>query len=179
VIPQDLVVDAEGLRVASPALSILDLIPSLGGMVIDEGLRRRAVRLPDLQHALALTPGRAHNRLRSTLLHDSRDEPWSEAERSTHRLLRAAKLDGWRTNHRVVANGMQFVVDIVFLRQRVIIEIDGWKFHRGRDAFTQDRWRFARLAAAGWTVLPFAATAVEDDPDHFLEVVRTALSRAR
>lgn len=177
--PLDLVVDRAGLRIACPALSILDLIPSLGGMAIDEGLRRKAVELSQLWGALRLTPGRVHNRLRRELLHDSRDEPWSEAERAAHRLLRSAGLTGWRTNFPIRVNGVTFVVDIAFPAQRIVVEIDSWKYHGTRAAFSKDRWRYARLAADGWAVLPIPAAAVTGDPEDIVEVVQAALARPR
>ena len=153
---------------------MLDLIPVLGGRVIDEGLRRGAVTLQGLWDAFELTRRRRENALRRELLHDSRDEPWSEAERTAHRLLRAAGIVGWRTNYRITIGDAVFFVDIAFPALRLVIEIDGWEFHGTRAAFTRDRWRYARLGAATWTVLPFAAEAL-DDPDEFIAVVRTAM----
>lgn len=176
-IPLDLVVDRAGTRFAGPALSILDLIPTLGGAVIDEGLRRGAVTLSQLWQAVRLTRERPGNALRRDLLHDSRDKPWSEAERAAHRLLRSAGLTGWRTNFPITINGVTFVVDIAFPVHRIVVEIDGWQYHSSRNAFHSDRWRYARLAAAGWTVLPIPAGDVTTEPDAFVEVVRAALTR--
>ncbi|MFT3834069.1 MAG: DUF559 domain-containing protein [Micropruina sp.] len=170
----DLIVERDELRIACPELSVLDLIPVLGGRVIDEGLRRGAVTLQGLWDAFELTRRRRGNALRRELLHDSRDEPWSEAERTAHRLLRAAGIVGWRTNYRITIGDAVFFVDIAFPALRLVIEIDGWEFHGTRAAFTRDRWRYARLGAATWTVLPFAAEAL-DDPDEFIAVVRTAM----
>ena len=174
-IPPELVAVRDGVRIAAPAVSVLDLIPALGGAVIDEALRRGAVTLGELTAALKALGRRPGNALRTELLRDSRDEPWSEAERAAHRLLRAEGLTGWRTNRSVRALGADYVVDIVFRTQRVVIEIDGWQFHGDREAFRRDRWRYARLAAGGWTVLPFAAAAVQEEPAAFIEVVRAAL----
>lgn len=55
------------------------------------------------------------------------------------------------------------------------VEIDGWEHHGTRSAFVKDRWRYARLAAAHWIVLPFAAQVLTDEPDTFIELVRTAV----
>ncbi|MFT3969713.1 MAG: DUF559 domain-containing protein [Micropruina sp.] len=176
-VPLELVVDQGGMRIASPALSVLDLIPVLGGDVIDQGLRRGAVKLPQLWRAFRLTPGRVHNQIRRQLLHDSRDEPWSEAERGTHGLLRSAGLTGWHTNFPITIHGVTYLVDIAFPAQRVVIEIDGWEFHRTRAAFTKDRWRYARLGVANWTVLPIPAVSVIDHPDDVIELIREALGR--
>lgn len=178
-VPAELITHRDGIGIAKPAMSVLDLIPMLGGRVIDEALRRRAVRLPQLWEALALCPGRRGNALRRDLLHDSRDSPWSEAERDAHRLLRAAGLTGFRTNHRVEAMGQTYWVDIAFPELRVIVEIDGWQYHGGRVPFVKDRWRYSRLSAAGWMVLPMAAEALTTDPAAFVEVVRAALGWGR
>jgi len=177
VIPPDLVVDRGGLRMTCPALSILDLIPVLGGTAIDEGLRRGAVSMAELHATLRQLPNRASNGLRRRLLDDSRDEPWSEAERSAHRLLRAAGIAGWRTNFRITIDGVGYWVDIAFPDEGVVVEIDGWSFHNSRRSFEQDRWRYGRLAAAGWRVLPFPASAVDDHPEEFVELIRVAIGR--
>lgn len=175
-IAADLIHDADGLRIAYPALSVLDLMLELGGEVIDEALRRRSVDLALLWDAVRQTPQRPGNAARRALLRDSRDEPWSEAERNVHRLLRAARMAGWVTNHRIVIDGVNHYADIAFPRQRVLVEIDGWEFHRSRESFVGDRWRYARFAAHNWTVLPFAAEAITNDPDEFVRLVRMALS---
>ena len=55
-----------------------------------------------LHRAMELTAARAGNQTRRQLLLDSRDEPWSEAERLFHRLLREAGITGWKANQPVV-----------------------------------------------------------------------------
>jgi hypothetical protein len=96
-IPSELVLCKSGLLYTSPALTALDLCETLGGDAIDHVLRTRAATLEQLHRALELTPARAGNRLKRQLLLDSRSEPWSVAERSLHRLLRAAGITGWRS----------------------------------------------------------------------------------
>lgn len=178
-VPADLIVYRQDIRLACPALSVLDLIDVLGGAAVDEALRRRATTLRELWAAYAMCPQRPGNGLRKAILHDSRDEPWSPRERTAHQLLRVAGLTGWRTNHPVLVNGVRFIVDLVFVRERIVIEIDGWTYHGSRHAFVEDRWRYARLAAADWTVLPFAGSSIEDDPEEFVAVVRQSLARRR
>ena len=177
-VPPELFVVRAGVRIAKPALSVLDLIPQRGPDVVDEALRRKVTTITELWQAFGTTPQRPGNGLRRAILQDSRDEPWSPAERKVHQLLRAAGITGWRTNVRVMVNGVGFVVDLLFARERVVIEVDGWTYHGSRHAFVADRWRYARLGAAGWTVLPFAASAIDDDADEFVALVRQALRRS-
>ena len=46
-------------------------------------------------------------------------------------------------------------VDFFWPRRRLVVEVDGWAFHRGRRAFERDRERDAVLASAGLHVLRF------------------------
>lgn len=79
-----------------------------------------------------------------------------------------------------MVKGVGYVVDLVFPQQRIAIEIDGWTYHGSRESFINDRWRYAKLGAAGWCVLPIAASELDDAPDEFVAVVRDALRmRAR
>lgn len=173
-IPPELVVERGAVRLASPALSTLDLIPELGGAVIDEALWRRVVSLDGLWQALAAVPKRPGNRLRRELLVDSRDEPWSEAERLVHRALRSASIEGWRTNYRIRLASRVVFADIAFPRQRLVIEIDGWEHHGNHRAFVEDRWRMAELLAHGWRVMPFAGSVTADLP-RMIALVHEAL----
>jgi hypothetical protein len=77
LIPPELLTRREGVLCTVPELTVLDLIPELGGDVIQEALRRRACTLKQMRRALALTPRRRFNRLRRDLLDQSRDSPWS------------------------------------------------------------------------------------------------------
>ena len=77
-----------------------------------------------MYEALRKTPHRAGNRERLKLLIDSRSEPWSAAERLSHRLLRAAGIKGWETNLPVRVAGQLFYIDIAFRQQKLAIEID-------------------------------------------------------
>ena len=79
-----------GLRYTSAAFTALDLCEDVGGDAIDQALRTRRLTLPQLHRAMDLTAARVGNLPRRRLLLDSRDEPWSAAERLLHRLLRSA-----------------------------------------------------------------------------------------
>lgn len=166
VVPGELVADRPGLRIALPALSVLDLIPTRGGNAIDEALRRRACSLDDLWSALAVTPGRPGNRLRRLLLHDSRDQPWSEAERALHRHYRACGLPfAYGTNVWVsLADGRRTALDFALPELRLAFEADGYAWHGERRAFEYDRDRDSDLAAQGWQVVRLTAAFLEHEP---------------
>ncbi|MDQ3579893.1 MAG: endonuclease domain-containing protein [Actinomycetota bacterium] len=106
---------------------------------------------------------------------ESMTNPHSEAERMTHRALLAAGISDWRANVELVILGRTFRPDLVFDDVKLIVEIDGFAYHSGRDAFERDRQRQNLLTGAGWTVLRFTWRQVYDNP---AEVV-TQIERTR
>jgi very-short-patch-repair endonuclease len=175
-IPPELVWTRRGRRLTSPALTALDLCSSLGGDAIDHALRVRATTLQLMHTALAMTSGRRGNAGRRELLLDSRDEPWSAAERRMHRLLRSAGITGWKANQPVTIDGSTYYVDVLFRRVRLIIEIDGREHHTGQEVFETDRWRQNLLVLDGWCVLRFTWTMLMERPDEVMAMIRSALA---
>lgn len=68
-----------------------------------------------------------------------------------------------------------YVVDVLFRRERLVLEVDGWETHGGRPAFESDRRRRNHLAMAGYRVLNFTWRQLIDDPDWVISCIRTAL----
>ena len=159
----------------------LDLVPELGGKLVDDLLRtdRTGGVLTQLHRALASSPGRAGNVVRRILLERSRSNPWSEAERHLHDLLDAAGITGWSANDPVVEDGQRFHPDVVFRAARLILEVDGFAFHSGREVFERDRRRQNTLVINGWQVLRLTWRMLTEDPDGVIALIRRALvSRA-
>jgi very-short-patch-repair endonuclease len=169
-------VTCQGLRLTSPALTAVDLAATeLGGDVIDRVLRMRMATLDDMWAAWRAHPHRSGNKVRAELLQDSRDLPWSEAERLQHRLLRAARIVGWKANQWISCSSAGYYVDILFKRHRLIVEIDGWETHGTRLAFEEDRRRRNRLVLAGYAVLNFTYRQLVDEPEWVIACIRSAL----
>jgi very-short-patch-repair endonuclease len=174
-IPAELIAEREGLRFSVPALTATDLATFECSDAIDIALRTRAATLASMYEALRLTPHRAGNRERLRLLIDSRCEPWSAAERLSHRLLRAAHIKGWETNLLVRAGGRLFYIDIAFKQQKLAIEIDGRLHETDEDLFESDRWRQNALVAEGWRVLRFTMAMLRNHPEVFVAAILDAL----
>lgn len=176
VIPPELVSERSGLRYTSVALTALDLCESRGGDGIDRALRLRRTTLRHLHRAMELTAARTGNQVRRELLLDSRDEPWSAAERILHRLLRAAGITGWKANRPLVVDGVRYYPDALFTgRVRLLIEVDGREYHSDKEVFETDRWRQNLLILDGWCVLRFTWRMLQERPDEVLTVIRRAL----
>lgn len=61
-----------------------------------------------------------------------------------------------------VAGGLE--VDYHWPELRLVVEVDGWRFHGGRERANADRDRDQRLAAAGWLVVRFTRDQIDADP---------------
>ena len=178
-IPPDQVRETSLLRYTAPALTALDLCLVVGPDAIDRVLASRAATLTLLRKALSACPNRSGNKERQMLLLDSRDEPWSAAERAAHRLLRQAGLLGWTTNRSIRVDGSLYYLDIAFGAERVAVEIDGRQFHSDALMFESDRIRQNKVVLAGWTVLRFTWQMLTASPDQVVTDIRRALFRAR
>jgi len=167
------VVDRAGLRFTVPAVSALELALQIGPEAVDTALFRR-ISLSDLRQAAQSMKNVAGVADIRRWLHDSRDTPWSPAERALHELLRQAGLTGWVGNKRVG----RWRPDVCFVHRRVIIEVDGWEHHRSREAFELDRQRHSDLVAEGWHVLRFSAQQIHQQPRWVIATIRRTLAKA-
>jgi very-short-patch-repair endonuclease len=164
-IPEELIAVRGGLRYTVPALTAIDLATFECSDAIDIAPRVRAATLAGMYEALRMTPHRAGNLEKLKLLIDSRNEPWSAAERLSHRLLRAGHITGWETNLPVYIDGQVYYLDIAFKRQKLAIEIDGRRHETDVDLFESDRWRQNALVVAdGWRVLRFTWAMLRNHP---------------
>lgn len=175
-IPPELVAEHRGLRFTVPALTAVDMATFACTDAIDHALRSRMATLSGMHEALAKTANRIRNPERLRLLIDSRDEPWSAAERLAHNLMRRAGIRGWQTNLPVVIEGRLYFLDIAIARLKLAIEIDGRQHEDDEDLFESDRWRQNALVRDGWRVLRFTWAMLQERPDAFVAAVRALLA---
>lgn len=176
VIEPEYIVERHGLRVTSPSLTAIDLVDEFGGDAIDICLRSRAARLSDLWGAYAAHPARPGNAERRRMLLDSRDKPWSAAERLSHRLLRRHHLKGWTANLEIRVKGSKYYIDIAFREARLAIEIDGRLHEDDPAVFERDRYRQNALVLEGWRVLRFTYRMLVDEPEYVIATILAALA---
>jgi very-short-patch-repair endonuclease len=122
----------QGLPITTPARTLRDLRTVLP--------RADLERAEEQAHILGL------------VIPDGAPEPAftrSEAERRLKALCKAAGLPLPKTN--AIVAGWE--VDAYWPAHRVIVEVDGWTYHRTRQAFERDRRKDAALTAAGQRVV--------------------------
>ena len=73
----------------------------------------------------------------------------------------------------VVVAGLE--VDMVWADRKLVVELDGYAFHRTRAMFERDRIRDASLALAGYRVLRVTYRRLEHQPAAVAETVRSLL----
>jgi very-short-patch-repair endonuclease len=71
----------------------------------------------------------------------------------------------------------RYMVDFLWREQRLIVEVDGWKAHRGRAAFEEDRVRDVRLRLLGFEGVRLTWRRVTEAPREVAETIRTLLRR--
>ncbi len=62
-----------------------------------------------------------------------------------------------------VSNGERFLVDLLWVEGRLVVEVDGYAWHSRPHAFRQDRYRDYRLMLSGYLVLRLPHDAVMAD----------------
>lgn len=67
------------------------------------------------------------------------------------------------------------LVDFLWRPEWLIVEVDGWRYHRGRDAFEDDRGRDARLRQLGFEVLRFSYRQVFEEPELVIGLIQDAI----
>jgi very-short-patch-repair endonuclease len=103
------------------------------------------------------------------------DRTRSELERAFLRLCRRHGLPEPEVN--VPVGG--FTVDFLWREQRLAVETDGYRAHRGRQAFEDDRERELALGIVGIRLRRFTDSQVEGRPVQVAAVVRAALNDER
>jgi len=141
------------IPVTTPERTLLDLAAALPARelerAVEEAQIRRLTSHARLAAALRLHAGRPGTpALRAAL----RTEPAltrSEAERRALELIRAAQLPAPEANARLLGHE----VDLLWPAHRLVVEVDGHRYHGTRGAFERDRERDARLQAQGYRVM--------------------------
>jgi very-short-patch-repair endonuclease len=143
-----------GIPVTKPAQTIVDL-----RNVVSPKELRRAIRQANV---LGLPIGSEA----------SRDRTRSDLERDFLRLCERRRFPTPEVNVRIGPH----LVDFLWRERRLVVETDGYRYHRGRQAFEDDRARDLDLRSRGYDVLHFSYRQVSREPERVAAVVRDALS---
>lgn len=155
------------IPVTGAVRTIVDIAATLQGRplehVLDLAEQRRLVDFAELRQRLADQPGRPGSPSLQAVL--SLYTAGSTVTRSEmeERFLGLCDTYGLRrpdVNTRIEGEE----VDFAWRDRRLIVEVDGYAYHRSPSAFESDRERDIVLAVAGWQVLRFTWTQLTERP---------------
>ena len=174
----------DGLRVTPPARTVADLARVLPLHTVvaaaDSSLRLGLVAAAELTAALTATRGPGAAALRMVAAHlDPR--AGSVVESAARVGLQLAGLPAPMSQYEVRSEHGRLVarVDFAWLRERLILEVDGFAFHSDRLAYRRDREKMNELERLGWRVLRVTWEDVVLRPVAFVELVAACLLPAR
>lgn len=183
-IPVQDIANYRGLSVQSEPGALIDSLAVLAGPDADSlfawSLSRDLVSPPALDEMIAARARRRGVRRLKTYAAMARSGAGSAAELRFHLILKQNGIDSWQANVRVrLPNGVTARVDVLFAKQKLVIEVDGWQAHGTKTAFQKDRARQNELVAAGYQVLRFTWEDITAHPDHCAHrVIRALAARA-
>jgi very-short-patch-repair endonuclease len=151
------------IPVTTPARTIIDLAANLMGRPLEQALDRAEqlglVDFADLAARAEARPGRPGSPALQAML--SRYTAGTFVTRSEMEERFLALCDRYalpRPNVNTRIEGAE--VDFAWRDARLIVEVDGYAYHRSPGAFEADRERDVLLALAGWQVLRFTWTQI-------------------
>ena len=160
------IVDA--IPVTTLARTYLDLAEVLNHArlidALEAGERQDKLDVGAIEAVIARNPGRHGTQPLQTALAELTDAPpllQSAAERAFRALVRDYHLPQPQFN--VYLEGE--LVDAVWPEHRLVVEVDGWDFHRSKPSFADDRRRDRLLIRAGWRTARFTADEVLYSPE--------------
>jgi very-short-patch-repair endonuclease len=172
----------DGIPVTAPARTLLDLAgmvaPGALERAVEEALVLRLFHLGALRAVLAAHPTRSGAAALAAIIASVHDEPSltrSEAEALFLDLCAKHAIERPAVNARIE----DLTVDFAWQAQRVVVEIDGHRYHGTRTAFERDRARDARLTLAGYRVVRFTYRRLIREPAAVASVVIGLLARPR
>ena len=106
---------------------------------------------------------------------DAADRTRSDLERDFLALCRRHRLSRPEINVRIGA----YLADFLWREERLVVETDSYRYHRGEVAFHEDRVRELELMRLGYHVLRLSETQIDGAPKDVAEVLKTELRRRR
>jgi very-short-patch-repair endonuclease len=143
----------DGIPVTTVAWTLFDLAATRPQRALERAIDQAEIQdlldLPSLAALVCAHPGRAGAAKLRAALNEPTALTRSALEERMLEICRRHGLPAPRTNS--IVEG--FEVDFHFERHRLVVETDGWRYHRTRRAFDRDRERDAALTRAGLRVL--------------------------
>lgn len=152
--------------------------------VLDEAIRLRMTDLPRVRGVLSRAGTKRHGGKILRALLKARDgsaeRSDSELEDKLIRLIRSQGLPPPTVHYNVVDDDRWLgEVDLAYPRERIAIEVHGYRIHSVKRTWENDQRRENELVQSGWRVLKATSSQLENDPDSFIAGLRLLLNGAK
>jgi hypothetical protein len=171
----------DGIPCTSVARMLLDVAATAPARqlarVFEATERERVLDMRRVRDAIERSPGHRGRGPLAALTERLTDPPpatRSELERRFLELCEGAGLPKPAVNVTIAG----YEVDIAWLDAKVIVELDGWEFHRTHRAFERDRRRNVDLQLRGFRALPFTWRRLQTEPHALIAAVTRAIELA-
>jgi very-short-patch-repair endonuclease/predicted transcriptional regulator of viral defense system len=166
----------QGITVTTVARTLLDLAATLSPRALERALDEAEIQqLYDRTSLDALARAHAGERGARALTQalDQDGEPTlTDSELEELMLALCDEHDLPRPKSRAWVAGLR--VDFLFAASRLVVETDGYRYHRTRRAFERDRERDAILARAGYRTLRFTHRQLTGEPAMVAATIRSS-----
>lgn len=180
------VTSADGLRVTTVARTLCDLSTRYPARrlqhLMEHALSERLTTATELQASILGwcrrgRSGTATLRRVGQILLDGDPIPASELERRAFKLLRQAGLPPWTAQYRPPwYDGLRGAADIAWPEARLLVELDGRRWHATNQAQAEDRRRDRLAASDGWLTVRFGWQEIVERPSVVVEEIRHLLA---
>jgi very-short-patch-repair endonuclease len=171
----------QNIPITSPARMMLDIAADLSEreleLAVDEGIIRRLVTRHAIRVVLLRYPGRRGSARLAALTDEARSSSISrsEAEERMLALVRKGGLPAPELNARIG----RWTVDFLWRREKLVVEIDGYRYHSSRARLERDHDKDIALRSSGLEVVRFTrAKLVREQPVVLVMVAQMLALRA-
>lgn len=179
-LPAEAIATRLAIPLTRPAQTFLDLVRVMGPRdlerAINEADKRDVIDADELRKALDDHPGRPGVRPLRRIL-DKHTFRLSDDE--LERLFRPVAVAAGLPTPHTKAIVDDFEVDFFWPELGLVVETDGWRYHRTPAAQTRDALRFQAHTAAGLTPIRFSHWQVKHEPRHVLEILQRTAANLR
>jgi very-short-patch-repair endonuclease len=169
----------QGLRVTSPARTLLDMAPRLTDTQLKRAFNRlrldQGLTTGQLKDVLERFPGHPGAGRLGPFAGIRHGPTRSRIERKFYAFCKRHHLPEPLLNHEI--NGVE--VDAYFPEHRLIVEVDGYQVHSGRASFESDRDRDASMLAFGLPTVRVTEERIDKEPEREAERLRRILANLR
>jgi very-short-patch-repair endonuclease len=169
----------QNVPIISPARALLEITPDLSDRELERALDEALIKRLITHAAINAVVNAYPNRRGIARIRAAADpgrpttETRSDGEEALLGALRKANIRAPEVNGRVG----RYIADFVWRKERVIVELDGYDYHRGRAAFERDHERDAEHLCLGFLVIRVTGRQLARELEALLVQIATALAR--